>query len=111
MGFLSNHARVLVCIARDPEVRLRDIGATVGITVHHAHVVVNELTEAGYIVKGTGGPSQQLQIQVNAPLGRSRQSATHDRAADDVSAWITERQKAALRPDLNGPAWTVRRIR
>jgi hypothetical protein len=31
-GFLTNQARVLLCIARDPGVRLRDIAARVGVT-------------------------------------------------------------------------------
>ena len=31
-NFLTNHARVLLCIAHDPGVRLRDIGASLGIT-------------------------------------------------------------------------------
>jgi hypothetical protein len=32
LEFLTNHARVLLCIAHDPGVRLRDIGASLGIT-------------------------------------------------------------------------------
>ena len=34
--FLTNHARVLLCIAQDPEVRLRDVAANVGITERSA---------------------------------------------------------------------------
>jgi hypothetical protein len=35
--FLTNHARVLLCIAYDPGVRLRDIAASLGITERSAH--------------------------------------------------------------------------
>ncbi len=49
--FLTNHAQVLVCIARDPGVRLRDIGERVGITERAAHRIVAELADAGYVTR------------------------------------------------------------
>jgi DNA-binding MarR family transcriptional regulator len=48
-SFLTNHARVLLCIAQDPRARLRDIGEAVGITERAAHRIVAELTDAGYV--------------------------------------------------------------
>jgi hypothetical protein len=39
-SFLTNHARVLLCIARDPGVRLRDLAASLGITERSAHGIV-----------------------------------------------------------------------
>ena len=47
--FLSNHAQVLLCIARDPDVRLRDIAQSVAITERAAQRIVSDLVEAGYI--------------------------------------------------------------
>ena len=47
--FLSNHAQVLLCIAHDPGIRLRDIGKRVGITERTTHNIVNELADAGYL--------------------------------------------------------------
>ena len=47
--FLSNHAQVLLCIARDPDMRLRDIAQSVGITERAAQRIVSDLVEAGYI--------------------------------------------------------------
>ena len=49
-GFLTYHALVLLCIARDPGVRLRDIAASVGITERSAFGIVSDLAVAGYIV-------------------------------------------------------------
>ena len=46
-GFLTNHARVLLCIAHDPGVRLRDIAARTGVTERTAYGIVTDLTEAG----------------------------------------------------------------
>src|SRR5438105_13050125 len=47
--FVTNHTQVLLCIARDPEVRLRDVAATVGITERAAQRIVADLVEAGYV--------------------------------------------------------------
>ena len=46
-SFLTNHARVLLCIARDPGTRLRDIAASVDITERSAHGIVTDLTADG----------------------------------------------------------------
>ncbi|MDF5758548.1 helix-turn-helix domain-containing protein [Spongiactinospora sp. TRM90649] len=47
--FLTNHARVLVGIARNPEVRLRDVAVTAGITERAAQAIVSDLVSAGYL--------------------------------------------------------------
>jgi DNA-binding transcriptional ArsR family regulator len=67
-SFLTNHARVLLCIADDPGVRLRDIAARVGITERTAYGIVTELTEAGYVVKERDGRRNRYQIQAHRPL-------------------------------------------
>jgi DNA-binding transcriptional ArsR family regulator len=61
-SFLTNHAQVLVCIAHDPGIRLRDIGDRVGITERAAHRIVTELTEAGYITRQRSGRRNQYAI-------------------------------------------------
>jgi DNA-binding MarR family transcriptional regulator len=50
-SFPSNHARVLLYIAHDPGVRLRDIAARTSVTERTAYGIVTDLTEAGYVVK------------------------------------------------------------
>jgi DNA-binding IclR family transcriptional regulator len=47
--FLTNHARILVILARDPRLRLRDVAATAGITERSAQGIVADLEEAGYL--------------------------------------------------------------
>ncbi|MGP0036928.1 MAG: helix-turn-helix transcriptional regulator [Solirubrobacteraceae bacterium] len=75
-SFLTNHARVLVCIAHDPGVRLRDIAATLEITERRAFGIVNDLTEAGYVIKQKEGRRNRYRIQNHLPLreavGRER---------------------------------------
>ena len=54
-SFLTNHAQVLVCIAHDPGIRLRDVGERVGITERAAHRIVAELAAAGYVTRQRTG--------------------------------------------------------
>ena len=73
-SFLTNHARVLVCIARDPGARLREIADVLGVTERRAFGIVNDLTEAGYVVKEKDGRRNRYRIQnhlpLRAPIGR-----------------------------------------
>jgi len=47
--FITNHAQVLLCVAHDPEIRLREIAEACGITERAAHRIIADLEEAGYI--------------------------------------------------------------
>jgi MarR family len=66
--FLTNHAQVLVCIARDPGIRLRDIGERIGITERAAHRIVVELADAGYITRERNGRRNRYTINAHFPL-------------------------------------------
>ena len=80
-SFLTNHARVLVCIAHDRGIRLRDIAATLGITERSAYAIVTDLTEGGYVVKEKDGRRNRYQIQAHLPL---REALTQERTIGEV---------------------------
>ncbi|MGI8801797.1 MAG: helix-turn-helix transcriptional regulator [Solirubrobacteraceae bacterium] len=67
-AFLTNHAGVLVCIAEDPQMRLREIGDRVGITERAAHRIVAELVAAGFIDRERTGRRNQYSINADLPL-------------------------------------------
>ena len=67
-SFLTNHAQVLACIARDPGIRLREIGDSVGITERAAHRIVGELATAGYLARERRGRRSHYTIQPHLPL-------------------------------------------
>jgi DNA-binding IclR family transcriptional regulator len=67
-SFLTNHAQVLICIAHDPGIRLREIGEAVGITERAAHRIVAELADAGYISRRRNGRRNQYTIKSHLPL-------------------------------------------
>ena len=84
-NFLTNHARMLLCIARDPGVRLRDAAASLGITERSAHAIVADLTAAGYVVKHKYGRRNRYQIQTHLPLP---EPASQEPAIGDVLALL-----------------------
>jgi len=53
--FLTNHAQVLLCIANDSDIRLRDVAETVGITERAAQRIVVDLVEAGFLERERHG--------------------------------------------------------
>jgi predicted transcriptional regulator len=82
-SFLTNHARVLLRIAEDPGVRLRDMAATLGITERSAYGIVTDLTAAGYVIKQKHGRRNRYQIQTHLPLP---EPASQEPAIGDVLA-------------------------
>jgi predicted transcriptional regulator len=87
-SFLTNHARVLLCIAQDPGVRLREIGERVGITERAAHRIVDELVDAGYISRTRIGRRNRYAVHRTRPLP---DSLVREQSAGDLLALLTTR--------------------
>jgi DNA-binding transcriptional ArsR family regulator len=84
-SFFTNHARILICIARDPGLRLRDLATAVDITERSAHAIVTDLVEAGYVVKEKDGRRNQYRIETQLPL---RESISAERTIGEVLALL-----------------------
>ncbi len=80
-SFLTNHARVMLCIAHDPEARLRDIASTLGITERSAYGIVTDLADAEYVVKERDGRRNRYQIQHHLPL---REATSRERTIGEM---------------------------
>ena len=85
LRFLTRHGRVLLCIARDPGVRLRDVANSLGITERSAHAIVGDLVAAGCVVKHKHGRRNRYQIQAHLPLP---ELASQEPAIGDVLAML-----------------------
>ena len=75
--FLTNHAHVLLAIARDPQVRLRDVAVTVGITERAAQKIVADLVSAGYLSRERVGRRNSYTVASGRPF-RHPLNAGHD---------------------------------
>ena len=72
--FLSNHAHVLLCIAREPEVRLREVARRVGITERAVQRIVADLEEGGYLSRSREGRRNRYEVHPDRPLRHSVES-------------------------------------
>ncbi len=66
--FLSNHAHVLLCLAREPEILLSDVARRVGITERAVQRIVADLEAAGYIARTRVGRHNRYRVDPNRPL-------------------------------------------
>ncbi len=66
--FLTNHAQVLLCIANDPDIRLRDVADTVGITERAAQRIVVDLAESGFLERERRGRRNRYLIHAETEM-------------------------------------------
>ena len=66
--FLTNHAHVLLCLAQDPETRLRDVADRVGITERAVQRIVQDLEDGGFIQREKIGRRNRYAVRTNVPL-------------------------------------------
>lgn len=66
--FLTNHAHVIVCLATDPDITLREVAERVGITERAAHRIVGELEAEGAIERERHGRRNHYRIAEDFPL-------------------------------------------
>jgi DNA-binding MarR family transcriptional regulator len=65
---LSNHGHVLVCLARDPDMRMRDIALSVGITERACYRIVGDLEAAGLVRRERVGRNNRYTIDLAASM-------------------------------------------
>jgi DNA-binding MarR family transcriptional regulator len=68
--FVTNHTQVLLCIARDPEIRLRDIATEVGVTVGSAQRIMSDLVGSGFVERQRYGRRNRYVVNRDALMLR-----------------------------------------
>jgi predicted transcriptional regulator len=66
--FLTNHSHVLICLARDPQLRLRDLAEQVGITERAVQGIVKDLEAAGCLTRHREGRRNRYDIVTDRPM-------------------------------------------
>ncbi len=86
--FLTNHAQVLLCIARNSRLTAREIAVSVGITERAVQRILAELAEAGYLSRTRDGRNNRYEIHPDVPM---RHPAQHDHTVRDLFALLDVR--------------------
>jgi len=81
--FLTNHAHVLLAIARDNDITLRDVASMVGITERAAQSIVSDLVAAGYLIRTRLGRRNSYTIPAHRPM---RHPLNEDHELDELLA-------------------------
>jgi DNA-binding Lrp family transcriptional regulator len=84
---LSNHGLTLICLARNPEMTLREIGDWVGITERTAHQITKELCADGYLTRSTTSGRSRYTVHSDMPL---RHPEMHDHTVGEMLAMLVE---------------------
>jgi DNA-binding MarR family transcriptional regulator len=71
--FLTNHAQVLLCIAHNSDVRLRDVAQTVGITERAAQRIVLDLVEANFLERRRNGRRNHYAVNPSVEMRHAAQ--------------------------------------
>lgn len=74
--FLSNHTHVLVCIARDPAVTMREVADQVGITERAVQRIVRDLVDGGYLTRHRQGRHNLYGVRTERPLRHDLERST-----------------------------------
>lgn len=98
--FLTNYSHVLLCVAAEPEILMREVAARVGITERAAQRIVADLIEAGYLKSEKIGRRNRYRIHADLPLRHPVEQR------NPVSALL-----ALSRPDGSGPFARTERTR
>jgi predicted ArsR family transcriptional regulator len=67
-SFLTNDCLVLLCVARDPDLRVRDIARAVGITERATQAILRDLNEEGYLERTRTGRRNHYEVRRDARL-------------------------------------------
>ncbi|MCU0490201.1 MAG: winged helix-turn-helix domain-containing protein [Chloroflexaceae bacterium] len=79
--FLTNHAQVFLCVAKNQRLTAKQIAATVGITERAVQRILDDLEDAGYISRSRDGRKNVYEIHPERPM---RHPAQQGRAVSDL---------------------------
>ncbi|MFK8014342.1 MAG: helix-turn-helix transcriptional regulator [Gammaproteobacteria bacterium] len=108
--FLSNYAHVVICLAKDSHMRLRDVADHVGITERTAVRLVTQLDEAGIVVRVKDGRRNSYlintekhlrhDIEAHCTVGDLLKTVLGEQAVRDLQQAAT--RNVSLAPQSNG---------
>lgn len=94
--FLTNHGHVLLAVALDPDIRVKEVARSVGITTRHALLILRDLEDAGYVHRERVGRATHYTVQRNRPF-RHPTAAAHQ-VAELIAIFTDSRDSSARGP-------------
>lgn len=91
--FFTSHAHVLLCLAREPGVRMLDIALRLGLTERWVQQIVKELAASGHITRRRVGRNNHYVVNPDAPLQHHAESEWR---VEDLLKLATRRDRGAL---------------
>lgn len=67
--FITPHAQVLLAIARDPDLRVREVAEAIGITERYAYRILSDLQKAGFVTRSRSGRLNRYRVNPDLELG------------------------------------------
>lgn len=104
--FLTNHGHVLLCLAKSPELRLRDVAVQVGLTERAVQRIVADLEEGGYLTRRRLGRQNAYEIDDEQPLRHPVEAHQSVRALIALSGEarpLASPRRAAAKPGKRSP--------
>jgi DNA-binding IclR family transcriptional regulator len=100
-GFLTNHAHVLLCVARNSDTRLRHIADCVGITERATHRLITDLVDAGYLTKHRVGRRSYYEVNLDVALCHPLED--DHQLGDLLRPFLARTREAVLVVDVPAP--------
>ena len=114
--FFTHHAHVLISLARDPTLRLRDIAGAVGVTERATATLVSELVHAGYLQRFKDGRRNRYRVDLSGGL-RHDAGLGHHRCGEVFEPLLSNGDairrpppegRPSARVQRSGPDWPAR---
>jgi DNA-binding IclR family transcriptional regulator len=106
--FLTNHAHVLLCLARAPELRLREVAAEVGVTERAVQRIVADLEEGGYLTRYRSGRQNAYELNIDGPMRHPVEAHATVRALIELVGEAAPAARALTRRSARRPRRRVR---
>ena len=93
--FFTNHGHVLLCVARDSDMRLRDVADCVGITERAAQRIVRDLEAEGYLTRKRVGRRNVYEVHPEVPLRHDLEAGVS--VGKLLATFVEERRKRGVK--------------
>jgi hypothetical protein len=105
--FLTNHGHVLLAVAMNPDIRIKELAGTVGITTRHALLILRDLEEAGYVHRERVGRATHYTVHSSRPFRHPTAAAHQVQELIAIFTGSPEPDQHTTPPDQEVPVQSI----